>query len=264
MSGWQLSGDAPTAYTRFALKIMEPWTDDLIVTAECRDGDHVLDVGCGTGLVANRINLVSRKFCSITGIDINEGMLTVARRNPQIEWHQGSATELPFADGSFDVVLCQQGLQYFPDRDKAMKEMARVLAPCGRIALNVWGALERQPFFVALVDAIGMFLGADARASLELPFSLSSVGELRKLAQGAGLRNIRVRFEHRTTRYPTAAGLVAGFMGATPVAAQFLALSDDRRQAFAAHVVERIANYVDDAGLAVPQENHFLTAAKSG
>jgi hypothetical protein len=78
------------------------------------------------------------------------------------------------------------------------------------------------------------------------------------------LRNIRVRFEHRTTRYPTAAGLVAGFMGATPVAAQFLALSDDRRQAFVAHVVDRIANFVDDAGLAVPQENHFLTAAKSG
>src|SRR5947209_8885710 len=77
-SGWQLSGDAPTAYTRFALKIMEPWTDDLIFAAEYRDGDHILDVGCGTGLVANRINLVSRKFCAITGVDINEGMLTVA------------------------------------------------------------------------------------------------------------------------------------------------------------------------------------------
>lgn len=263
-SGWQLSGDAPTAYTRFALKIMEPWTDDLILAAECRDGDHVLDVGCGTGLVANRINVVSRKFCAITGIDINEGMLTAARRNPQIAWHQGSATELPFAEGTFDVVLCQQGLQYFPDRQKAMKEMARVLAPGGRIALNVWGALERQPFFVALVDAIATFLGADARSALELPFSLNTAEELRKLAQDARLRNIRVRFEHRTTRYPTAAGLVTGFTGATPVTAQFLALSDDRRQAFVAHVVERIANYVDDAGLAVPQENHFLTASKSG
>ena len=115
---------------------------------------------------------------------------------------------------------------------------------------------------MALVDAIATFLGADARSALELPFSLNAVGELRKLAQDAGLRNIRIRFEHRTTRYPTAAGLVAGFMGTTPVTAQFLALSDDRRQAFVAHVVERIRNYVDDAGLAVPQENHFLTASK--
>ena len=72
-------------------------------------------------------------------------------------------TELPFDAGSFDVVLCQQGLQYFPDRPAAMKEMARVLAPGGRIALNVWGALERQPFFVAAIDTIGQFLGEDVR-----------------------------------------------------------------------------------------------------
>src|SRR3954451_16570486 len=101
MSGWQLSGDAPIAYDRFALKIMEPWTDDLILAAGCRDGDRVLDVACGAGLVANRVGPVSGKHCSITGIDINEGMLNVAHRNPQIEWHQGSATDLPFADGSF-------------------------------------------------------------------------------------------------------------------------------------------------------------------
>ena len=82
MSGWQLSGDAPIAYDRFALKVMEPWTDDLILAAGCRDGDRVLDVACGTGLVSGRISLVTGKFCVITGIDINEGMLNVARRNP--------------------------------------------------------------------------------------------------------------------------------------------------------------------------------------
>src|ERR1700752_1750745 len=102
MSGWQLSGDAPIAYDRFALKVMEPWTDDLILSAGCRDGDLVLDVACGTGLVANRGNLVSRKHCAVPGIDINDGMLSVARGNPQIDWHQGSATELPFEAGSFD------------------------------------------------------------------------------------------------------------------------------------------------------------------
>jgi|tagenome__1003787_1003787.scaffolds.fasta_scaffold20896360_2 SAM-dependent methyltransferase len=132
MSGFQLSGDAPTAYTRFALKIVEPWTDDLILAASCRDGDRVLDVACGTGVVASRVNLVSRKLCYVTGIDINEGMLNVARANSQVEWHQGSATELPFGEASFDVVLCQQGLQYFPDRTAAMREMAAASQPeCG-------------------------------------------------------------------------------------------------------------------------------------
>jgi ubiquinone/menaquinone biosynthesis C-methylase UbiE len=262
MSGWQLSGDAPTAYTRFALKILEPWTDDLILAAKCRDGDRVLDVACGTGLVASRVALVTNKLCTITGIDINDGMLRVARRNQQIEWHQGSAVDLPFADGSFDVVLCQQGLQYFPDRTAAVREMARVLVTGGRIALNVWGAFERQPFYVALVDGIVRFLGEDARAGFDLAFSLNSAEELRKLAEGAGLKTIRVRFEHRTTRYPSPAAFVAGLIGGTPVTGQFLALRREHQEAFVRYVVEQLAGYVDDEGLAFPQENHFLTAAK--
>jgi ubiquinone/menaquinone biosynthesis C-methylase UbiE len=261
-SGFQLSDDAPTAYARFALKIVEPWTDDLILAAGCRDGHRVLDVACGTGVVASRVNLVTSKFCYTTGIDINEGMLRVARKNPQVEWHQGSAVELPFEAGSFDVVLCQQGLQYFPDRSAAMREMARVLAPGGRIALNVWGALDRQPFLVAAIAAIGTFLGADAQAPFHLAFSLNSAAELRQLANDAGLQSIRVRFEHRTMRYPVPARFVASWLGGTPITAQFLALPDDRKQAFIGDVVERLATYVDDDGLAVPMENHFLTALK--
>jgi len=259
---WQLAGDAPTAYTRFGHKIMEPWTDDLIRSANCRDGDRVLDVACGTGIVANRINLVTGKLCAITGIDLNEGMLSVARRNPQIEWHRGSVAEMPFEADSFDVVLCQQGLQYFPERPVAMREMTRVLSAGGRLALNVWGALERQPFHAAVIDGIGNFLGTEAKAAFDTAFSLNTAEELRRLAQDAGLQNIRVRFEHRTLRYPVPAGLVVGFMGATPVTAQFAALPDDRREAFVAYVVEQLAGYVDDTGLAVPAENHFLSASK--
>jgi ubiquinone/menaquinone biosynthesis C-methylase UbiE len=169
---------------------------------------------------------------------------------------------LPFGEASFDVVLCQQGLQYFPDRTAAMREMARVLAPGGRIALNVWGALERQPFFVVAIDATGKFRGADAQTPFYRAFSLNSADELRQLANDAGLRNVRIRFEHRTMRYPVLERFVAGWVSGAPITAQFLALSDDRKQAFIAHFVERLANYMDDTGLAVPMENHFLTAEK--
>ena len=189
-------------------------------------------------------------------------MLKVARRNSQIEWHQGSATELPFEAGSFDVVLCQQGLQYFTDRPAAMRGMARVLAPGGRIALNVWGALERQPFHAATIAGIGTFLGAEAQSAFDSAFSLNTAEELRQLADNAGFGNIHVRFEHRTMRYASPARLVAGFMDTTPVAAQFQALPDDRKQALLAFIVNRLAGYMDDGGLAVAQENHFLTASK--
>ncbi len=262
MSGWQLSGDAPTAYTRYAYKIRAPWTDDLISQAHCQNGERVLDVACGTGLVASRIKSVSNVECKITGIDINEGMLNLAKKMTDIEWHQGSATELPFSDGTFDVVVCQQGLQYFPDRAAATKEMARVLTPGGRVSLNVWGSIDRQPFFVALVDGIGAFLGVEAKTAFDLNFSLNTSEELRKLASDAGLKDIRIRFEHRTIRFPVLGEMIGGFMLATPLAAQFLALPEDRQNSFVGHVSELLKGYVDDAGMAVPMENHFLIATR--
>jgi SAM-dependent methyltransferase len=189
-------------------------------------------------------------------------MLNAARSNPQVEWRQGSATELPFDAESFDVVLCQQGLQYFPDRTAAMREMARVLAPGGRVALCVWGAMERQPFFAAAIAVIGDYLGADAQAAFDLAYSLNTAEELRQLARDAGLKNVYIRFEHRTMRYPVPSRFIAGWINGTPIAARFLALPDDQKSSFINDIAERVATYVDDGGLAVPMENHFLIAAK--
>ena len=187
MSGFQLSNDAPTAYSEFAVHIMAPWTDDLIEQGLCEDGNRVLDLACGTGFVANRVNQVSKSTCNVVGVDINSAMLDVARKNATIEWHLASAASLPFQDGSFDVVLCQQGLQFFPDRGAAMMEIARVLKPGGRISLNVWGPLHRQVFHSAFVDGIGIFLGAEAKATFDSALSLNTADSLRGLARDAGL-----------------------------------------------------------------------------
>ena len=158
MSGWQVSGDAPSFYIRFSKYIHAPWTDDLIHNGRCKEGDRVLDVACGPGTVAARVNEVSGVTCKITGIDINEPMLKAARRLPNIDWHLGSAVDMPFPDATFDVVFCSQGLQYFSDRQAAMNEMARVLVPGGRVALVVWGPMERQAVHSAIVNAVGKYL----------------------------------------------------------------------------------------------------------
>ncbi|MBL6458866.1 methyltransferase domain-containing protein [Belnapia sp. T6] len=262
MSGYQLSGDAPEAYTHYLQPFMAPFTDELIRDAHCSDGDRVLDVACGTGFVAKRITAVSGAQCKIVGLDVNEPMLNVARQEPGIEWHLASVAEMPFPDRSFDVVLCQQGLQYFPDRKLAMKEMARVLAPSGRLSLNVWGARERQPFIVALADAISRFLGSEAGEWIPLAYSLNTVEELHSLVQDAGLKDAKVRFETRTIRYPDAAKFAVGFIQATPAAGLFTALSEDDKAKFGAHVAEQLKGYIDDTGMAVPQENHFLSAVR--
>src|SRR3954452_5432540 len=166
---------------RFAYAMQEPWKDDLITKARCKDGERVLDVACGPGLVAGRVNQVSNANCKVAGVDINETMLNAARKTTDIEWHLGSATELPFVDDSFEVVFCQQGLQYFHDRAAGMREMRRVLTAGGRLSLNVWGPLDRQPFDVVFREGVRAFFGPDALVPSTLGFSLNTLGELRKL-----------------------------------------------------------------------------------
>ena len=125
----------------------------------------LLDVACGTGAV---IRLAAKQGHDgrLAGIDLNSGMLGVARsmppNGPPIEWYEGSALDLPFPAASFDVVLCQLGLQFFPDRPRALRQMARVLRPGGRAGLSVCSAIERTPAAHAFAQALDKHLGPDA------------------------------------------------------------------------------------------------------
>src|SRR5260370_38504836 len=109
--------------------------------------------------------------CRVVGFDPNSGMLNTARamtipEGVSIAWREGNATALPFPNASFDVVCCQQGLQFFPDRPAALREMFRVLAPTGRLALAVWRGLEHQPFYAALTRALDRYVSSPAHARL--------------------------------------------------------------------------------------------------
>jgi ubiquinone/menaquinone biosynthesis C-methylase UbiE len=137
----QLSGSAPETYERYIIPaFMGEWAQDLVAVAAVRHGERVLDVACGTGVVARQAAAIAGTTSHIVGLDVNAGMLDMARRVPTpvgttINWQEEDAAAIPFPDASFDVVLCQQGLQYFPDRKAAVNEMSRVLAPGGRAAL---------------------------------------------------------------------------------------------------------------------------------
>jgi SAM-dependent methyltransferase len=136
---WQLEGSAAELYQRYLVPgITTKWADDLVHRAQLRAGEDVLDVACGTGVVTR---LAARKVTPghVTGLDLNSGMLAVARNvsngGELISWKEGSALDLPFPSGHFDVVLCQLGLQFFPDQPKALREMRRVVA---RRRLRPW------------------------------------------------------------------------------------------------------------------------------
>lgn len=155
---------------------------------------RVLDVACGSGIVARTVAAQPGVAGTIVGLDLSPAMLAAAARasasaGHAIEWVQGSAQELPFPDASFDVVFCQQGMQFFPDRQGAVNEMARVLAPGGEVVITTWRGLDENPFFAGLARAVRTHIGSPA---LEAPFSLGDPGELAALLLGAGFAQVSV------------------------------------------------------------------------
>ncbi len=165
--------------------------------------DRVLDVACGTGVLAREAARFLRDGGRVTGLDRNAGMLAVARRlAPAIEWRQGPAEMLPFGDGAFDRVLCQFGLMFFDDRGAALRQMHRVLRPGGRMAVAVWDTLERTPGYAAMVGLLNRLFGAEAADALRAPFVLGDKDVLRRTFADAGLP-ARIETVEVTARFPS-------------------------------------------------------------
>src|SRR6266540_699418 len=165
---FQLSGEAAERYARCGARyILGPCAPSLVNAARLSDGERVLDVACGTGVVtriaAERVGPAGR----VIGIDLNPGMIAVARSLPApngapIEWLERSALDLGLEDASFEAVLCQQGLQFFPDKARALREMRRVLDRGGRLALSVWKGVGA--YHQAAGDGLAQFISAEAGA----------------------------------------------------------------------------------------------------
>lgn len=170
---WQVSGDAAEVYEKcFVPAIFGQWAPHMVNAAQVASADRVLDVGCGTGVLARTAADRVAVEGQVTGLDLNEGMLAVARRlRPQIDWRQGDATALPFANASYDVVMSQFALMYFPDRTAALKEMVRVLRPGGRLAIAVRGPYERATGYAILTEIAQRRCGQAAADVLTAPFA---------------------------------------------------------------------------------------------
>jgi ubiquinone/menaquinone biosynthesis C-methylase UbiE len=185
---WQLEGDAPELYHRYLVPAVTAlWAADLVASAEVAPGERVLDVACGTGVVARIASGIVGGDGLVAAVDINPGMLRVARGidpspGAAIEWVEASALALPFPDAAFDVVLCQLGLQFVPDRGVALREMRRVLARGGRLALNVYGPIEHNPATRALCESLERNLGSRASLAKRTEHALADTGELAALS----------------------------------------------------------------------------------
>jgi len=245
------------------------WAADLLERICPRSGERVLDVACGTGVVARGAAEQVGASGHVAAIDVNAAMLDVARRidppaGAPIAWHQASALDLPYDEGSFDVVLCQLGLQFFPDPGAALRQMRRVLVARGRLGLNVYSAIEQTPAALALSEALDQRIRGDASRPKRSEHSLADAAELRTLVAVAGFGDINITTVTKTLRFPSVADWVHIQLSASPLATLLNGLDPTRAEslvnAIVADVQVALAPYSGTDGLAFPQEAHVLLA----
>jgi SAM-dependent methyltransferase len=262
-----VGGSAAEVYERDLVPAMfAPWAPRLIDLANVQPGERILDVACGTGVVARLAATRAGPSGTVRGLDISGAMLAVARSLPavegaRIEWLEASAVDIPLPDATFDVVLCQQGLQQFADRSAALREMHRVLTDDGRLAVSVWSRIEGSPGMAALVQALERHVGAEAANNRRAPFALGDARELVALIAAGGFHNIETHTLTETARFRSPEDLVAYQLAATPLST-LGALSDEVLGAVAEDVRAALAAYLEDGALAVPMEAHLVVARK--
>jgi ubiquinone/menaquinone biosynthesis C-methylase UbiE len=171
-----------------------PWAEALFDHVDVPAGARVLDLACGTGIVARVAATRLQGSGTITGVDMNPAMIEVARsasaaEHLEIDWQVGLAGELPFPDASFDLVTIQQGLQFFPDKPTALRDCLRVLVPGGLLAVEIWSALEKQGVQKAYAEAIERVTGTP---SMHAPYGTTTAQQMHDLIAGAGFVDVSV------------------------------------------------------------------------
>ena len=206
----QVSGNAAEIYERFFVPaLFQEWAGPVLDAAQVKPGQHVLDVACGTGLVARAAVARVGKFGRVDALDCNEAMLAVARKHgAEVNWKAGRAEELPYPDDSFDAVTCQFGLMFFEDRVGALREMQRVLRPEGTLAVAVWAGLDVTPGFAGLAALLDQLFGPEIANALRMPFCLGDVDELRSIFAAAGQADVAIETRAGTARFPSLASWV--------------------------------------------------------
>ena len=265
-SGYQISDDAAKAREQYSVRyFIGPWTPGLVAMAALQAGERVLDLACGSGLVARLAASEVGSTGRVTGLDVNEAMLAVARSLPPpagapITWVQASAEAMDLSDASVDVILCQQGFQFFPDKPAALREMHRVLAPSGRLLFSVWKS--PSPYNVAVSEALERHVGLEAAKKFRSSRLVPDESTLDRMLVEAGFRGVKVRPSAMMVRLPPMESFLLGHLSGMPIAEAVAAVSDDRRAALVADVKAALQPYADRDGVAVPDEINISMARK--
>jgi len=260
---FRLSTAAAERYeATFVPALFAEWAPRLVDLAAIRPGHAVLDVACGTGIVARTVADVLAGRGRVVGLDVNEAMLAVARRlRPELEWHLADAARLPFSDGVFDAALCQKALMFFPDRGQALREMRRVVTGSGTVALVVPDRLEDQPAYAPFVELAVRHAGPEAASLLGAYFACGDLDELQRLIGSAGLVVTATRTHLGRVRCDSIDDFVTAEVESTPLRER---ITDDVYARIRAGARDLLHRFATTGGVEVPFAGHVIAARPGG
>lgn len=271
MNGSQASNPAQAYEDHFVPAMFQPWAEVLLQQAAPGSGERVLDLACGTGIVARGAAALIGEAGQVVALDMNPAMLAVARGLPapagaKVDWREGNALDLLLPTGSFDLVLCQHGLPFMPDKGAALGEIRRVLAPEGRALVMVLQALERHPVFEALMTAVARHLELPLSA-IAIPFALADAAALREPFETAGFAKVDIVPASITARFPDAARFVPLAVISSAAAVPAFVQSDASARAaliatVGAEIEPVIRAHRDGEALSFPMFAHIAIARK--
>lgn len=265
---WRLTGSGPDSYERYQVpSVFEPLARMFLQRVPLQPGQHVLDVACGTGVIVRQAASILGSAGHLVGVDLNSNMLDVAREHAptdgaSVEWRQGDAASLPCSNSEFDVVMCQQGLQFFPDKSGALREMHRVLKPGGLVAICVWRTIEHSPCHLAIAAALSRHVSEEVSQRFQSPFSFGDRAALNELMAEAGFCEVDIQVEVVIRRLLHPEESVPGLLASTPVGPEIAALDERTRDAIVDDVATALSEYRDEDGLTVPQPTYMVLGAK--
>jgi ubiquinone/menaquinone biosynthesis C-methylase UbiE len=201
--------------------VFEPYAADLVARLKVPENADVLEIACGTGIVTRRLRDQLPRSTKVLATDLNEPMIDYAkqkfRRDENLEWKTADATELPFADASFDGAVCQFGLMFFPDKPRAVSEVHRVLKPGGSFLFNVWDAIELNDLPHLAHKVVSGYFESDPPNFYDIPFSFYDRDTIKSLLASAGFKEIELATVPLPEIAASARGVAHGLIHGNPL-----------------------------------------------
>ncbi len=264
-SGFQLSGNAAERYEQAISLFMLPWSAHLVDQADLAPGMRVLDLACGTGFATRAASQIVGESGVVAGVDINPLMVVEARRITGLQIYERPAESTELADESFDVVLCQQGLQFFPNPTAGLAEAARVLNREGRLLASVWDAFDDNPYFLAQFRAFEPHLEPEEINAYKASdiTALGGQAGLLDMLEATGFRNVTVERHTLWVDFPAMASFFPMVADATPFGPSFQALSEDEQTAAVERMSQTVGAMGRDHPVTVPMHTWLAEASQN-